>query len=74
MDQPILSDKFEVTTVHSFENSTSYLIIKNVTDVDLRSYECEVKRDDITKSQKIRLYGYGKYLFMANNLFARPLP
>ena len=59
-NQDGLVGKFKVKTVHSFDNSTSYLIIKNVEDVDLRTYECEVKRGDITKSTKMRLYGYGK--------------
>lgn len=61
--------RFKVMTVNFFENSTSNLIIKNVEEVDLRTYECEVKRDGVTISEKLRLYGYSKYLFMLNIFF-----
>jgi hypothetical protein len=50
--------KFKVKTVHYFENSTSYLMIKNVRSADFREYECRLKDGD---TEKIRLVGYCKY-------------
>ncbi|CAB3984345.1 fibroblast growth factor receptor 4-like isoform X1 [Paramuricea clavata] len=49
--------RFKVKTEHYFENSTSYLMIKNVRSVDFREYECRLKDGD---TQKIRLVGYSK--------------
>ncbi len=56
-----LVGRFQVKTEHYFENSTSYLMIKNVRKVDLRDYECRIKNGDIIDKQKIPLVGYCKY-------------
>ncbi|XP_028403698.1 fibroblast growth factor receptor 2-like isoform X2 [Dendronephthya gigantea] len=49
-----LVGRFQVKDEHNFENSTSYLIIKQVQASDLRKYLCEIS----SGAQEINLVGY----------------
>ncbi|XP_046844571.1 matrix-remodeling-associated protein 5-like [Xenia sp. Carnegie-2017] len=53
-----LVGRYQVKTKHYFENSTSFLMIKDVEKEDLRSYRCMLGKDD--KPQEINLRGYSR--------------
>jgi hypothetical protein len=63
-----LVGRFKVKTEHYFENSTGYLMIKDVRIDDFRNYECRLKGGD---RQIIHLVGYCKYfqqfMFLVEN-------